>query len=91
MITVKFYQVEVQSRPVGSEVASIVFNPRAEVGGGEKKSDGMHVEIGDTQIRNHPSHLTISKWGKQVCSANVFYASRRRDALRRALEAGTQG
>lgn len=77
LITVRFYKVKVKVKSclVQSSGASIAFNPRAEVGVGEKKSDGMHVEIGDTQIPNHPSPLTITKWGEEVCSANVFYAS----------------
>ena len=73
MVTVNFYQVEVRSS-VGPR-GTYAFTPRAEVSGSEKKSDGMHVEAGTSRVTDHPSNLSICKWGPEICKAQVFYAS----------------
>ena len=72
IVTVKIHEVQVRSL-VGPR-GTYAFKPRADVGS-EKKSDGMHVEAGTSEVPNHPSNLSICNWGPDICKAQVFYAS----------------
>ena len=73
MIVVRFRKVNVRSKQ--GRNGSYVFKPRVEVCGSEKKTDGMHVETGTSNVSDHPSNLSICEWKEPICEVAVFYAS----------------
>lgn len=73
IVTVEIHEVQVRS--AAGPRGTYAFEPRAEVSGSEKKSDGMHVEAGSSHVPSHSSNLSICKWGPEICKAQAFYAS----------------